>query len=53
MICSAISSLVGCGTSLGHWLVECGRKFWAIDNSCNLPIAPMLQSIGLDREIDE
>ncbi|MEG4202448.1 hypothetical protein QUA20_00730 [Microcoleus sp. Pol7_A1] len=26
MICSAISSLVGCGTSLGRWLVEWGES---------------------------
>ncbi|MEG4148610.1 hypothetical protein [Microcoleus sp. Pol12B5] len=34
------------------WL-NAGGKFRAIDNPCNLPIAPMLQSIGFDREIDE
>ncbi|MDP8932894.1 MAG: hypothetical protein M3N42_01765 [Cyanobacteriota bacterium] len=27
MIFSAISSLVGCGTSLAGWLVECGGSF--------------------------
>ncbi|MEG3899460.1 MULTISPECIES: hypothetical protein [unclassified Microcoleus] len=27
VFCSAISSLVGCGTSLGDWLVGCGGDF--------------------------
>ncbi|WP_150111548.1 hypothetical protein [Oscillatoria nigro-viridis] len=31
MTFSAIYSLVGCGTSLAGWLVECGGKFRAID----------------------
>ncbi|MEG3985833.1 hypothetical protein QUA13_01550 [Microcoleus sp. S28C3] len=51
MICSAISSLVGCGTSLGRWLVEWGESLG--DRQFLQFAAPMLQSIGLDREIDE
>ncbi|MEG4588831.1 hypothetical protein QUA54_26985 [Microcoleus sp. MOSTC5] len=53
MICSAISSLVGCGTSLGHWLVECGRKFWAIDNSCNLPLLCYSRSGSTEKLMSE